>query len=372
MCGFGRFCIFRYMKRICLLLLCLLFPLRLAGQTHRTAVREQFIPREVVVFAEDFSRDEVGANPANWWWMQRLPEPRAPKTTQWLVEQGEGGKCLAVKTTYFDFYPKESLWFYLRDSFTLSCEFNLATTFALCEMSLMHKPDNPLNQGWANAILSGFTITRAGALHTHIGVKEEEMPKSELKTRIIVDNPVAFDTAAWHHLGVSYNRGNLKIYLDSFLMLNEPNYRYSIDTILFGGWATVKYRDIRIATGPEAQPVRQLLRGRTLSTHAILFDVGSATIKPGSYAFLNELIEVLQSRRTLKLEIHGHTDSDGTDADNLSLSERRANAVRDYLVGKGVEAKRLSVKGYGESKPLRRGNTEQDKATNRRVEFVPR
>lgn len=351
---------------------CLLDTIAGNSQTRRNAVREQFVPREVVVFAEDFSGDEAGANPANWWWLASLPERHTPKHTQWQVEEGADGKCLAVKTAYFYFHPKANLSLYMRDSFTLSCEFNLATTFALSEISLMHKSEDERNQAWENGILSAFTITRAGALHTHLGVKVEDMPKGELKTRIIVDHPVAFDTAAWHHVGVSYNKGHLKIYLDSFLMLNEPNYRYPIDTILFGGWATVKYRNIQIATGSEAQPVQQLLRGRTLSTHAILFDVASATIKPGSYPFLNDLATVLQNNRRLRLEIDGHTDSDGSDADNQALSERRAKAVRDYLVGKGVAATRLTIKGYGESKPLRRGNTEQDKATNRRVEFVPR
>jgi len=360
------------MRRMCLLYSLLAFAMLALGQTRRTAVREQFVPREVVVFAEDFSREEVGANPVNWWWLARLPEPRTPKPTQWMVEMEADSKCLAVKTTYFDFYPRTNLSSFLRDSFTLSCEFNLGTTFALSEISLMHKSESQLSQSWENGVLSAFTITKTGGLHTHIGVRVEDMSKSELKTRIIVEHPVTFDTAAWHQVGVSYHKGDLKVYLDSFLMLHEPNYRYSIDTILFGGWAMVKYRNIQIATGPAAEPARQLLRGRTLSTHAIMFDVASATIKPGSHAFLNELVGVLQTRRTLKLEICGHTDSYGTDADNLSLSKRRANAVWDYLVGKGVEAKRLSVKGYGESKPIRRGNSEQDKATNRRVEFVPR
>jgi OmpA-OmpF porin, OOP family len=360
------------MKDICLLHALLLLSLLAHGQTRRTAVREQFVPREVVVFAEDFSQDPVGANPAGWWWMARHSEPRAPKEKMWVVEQTDVGKCLSIKTTYFDIYPTQNLSPYMRDSFTLSCEFFFATTFALSEISLMHKSDDPRNQSWENGVLSSFSIAHDGDLHTHIGVKREEMPQSEMKTRIIVDYPAAFDTAAWHQMGISYCKRHLKVYVDSFLMLSEPNYRYPIDTILFGGWATVKYRNIQIATGPEALPVRQLLTGRALSTHAILFDVGSASIKPGSYAFLDELVAVLQSRRTLKLEIHGHTDSDGSDADNLALSVRRANAVRDYLVTHGVAAARLSAKGFGETKPLRRGNSEQDKATNRRVEFVPK
>ena len=356
----------------CPLLLCLLFPVLLAGQTHRTAVREQFVPREVVVFAEDFSGDEVGTNPSNWWWLAREAADSAPQNKTWVVEPSEGGKCLAIKTEFFYFYPKVNLSAYMQDSFTLSCELKMANRYAESAIMFRRKNDNFDLRPWVRHLFSTYLISRRGALHSHIGVNVDEMPNSELKTRIIIDHPVLFDTTAWHHMGVSYHKGNLKIYLDSFLMLNEPNYRYSIDTILFGGRTTVRYRNVKVATGPQAQPVRQLLRGRTLSTHAILFDVASTTIKPGSFAFLNELVDVLQSRRSLKLEICGHTDGDGSDADNLALSERRAGAVRDYLVSRGVEAKRLSIKGYGESKPIRRGNSEQDKATNRRVDFVPR
>jgi len=360
------------MKWICPLWLLILLWLPGLSQTRRDAVREQFIPREVVIFSEDFSGYEVGSNPANWGWMGTDPARPTPGRTQWPVERTDSNKNLSVKTAFFFFYPEENLAHYMRDSFTMSCQFQLATTFAESDIILRHKNDSFNRRYWNNNPFASFSISRIGALHTHIGVKEETLTKNELTRQIIVDHPVSFDTAAWHHLGVWYKKGQLKVYLDSFLMLNEPNYRYSIDTILFGGWATVKYRNIKIATGPAAEPVRQLLHGRTLSTHAILFDVASATIKPGSYAFLNELVEVLKSRMSLKLEICGHTDSDGSDADNLALSERRAGAVRDYPVGRGIAVTRLTLRGYGESKPLRTGNSEQDKATNRRVEFVPK
>jgi OOP family OmpA-OmpF porin len=69
------------------------------------------------------------------------------------------------------------------------------------------------------------------------------------------------------------------------------------------------------------------------------------------------------------MEISGHTDSDGSEADNLALSERRAGAVADYLTAAGVDAERLVAVGYGESRPVRENETEQGKAANRRIEF---
>ena len=72
----------------------------------------------------------------------------------------------------------------------------------------------------------------------------------------------------------------------------------------------------------------------------------------------------------MKIEVGGHTDSQGADATNLSLSQRRAQAVVDYMVLAGVEAGRLIAKGYGESQPIEDNATKEGRAANRRTEFV--
>ena len=72
----------------------------------------------------------------------------------------------------------------------------------------------------------------------------------------------------------------------------------------------------------------------------------------------------------LNFSVEGHTDSDGSDESNLVLSEKRAMAVKDALVGKGIDEKRLSTVGHGESKPLNDNSTPENRAKNRRVEFI--
>ena len=78
----------------------------------------------------------------------------------------------------------------------------------------------------------------------------------------------------------------------------------------------------------------------------------------------------MKDNAAVKFEIGGHSDSDGDDASNLKLSQSRADAVRDKLILMGIDATRLTAKGYGESKPLVPNSSPENKANNRRVEFV--
>ena len=85
---------------------------------------------------------------------------------------------------------------------------------------------------------------------------------------------------------------------------------------------------------------------------------------------INAIAKILKENASLKVEIGGHTDTDGDDASNLKLSDARANAVKTQLVSMGIDATRLSTKGYGETMPIGDNKTFEGKAQNRRVEFV--
>ena len=82
------------------------------------------------------------------------------------------------------------------------------------------------------------------------------------------------------------------------------------------------------------------------------FEFGKAEIKKDSYPYLDNLVDTLLKSKTWKLDIEGHTDSTGSDDFNMKLSQKRADAVKDYLVSKGVSADLITPQGYGESKPL--------------------
>ncbi|TYB78649.1 OmpA family protein [Bizionia myxarmorum] len=101
----------------------------------------------------------------------------------------------------------------------------------------------------------------------------------------------------------------------------------------------------------------------------ILFDTGKSTIKNQSEKVLQDIIAILNEYPNAKFAVEGHTDSVGSDANNMKLSDARALSVKDYLVSKGVDQFRLSSKGFGEDKPIDSNKTRDGRANNRRVEI---
>jgi len=100
------------------------------------------------------------------------------------------------------------------------------------------------------------------------------------------------------------------------------------------------------------------------------FAVNGAAIESGFEAGLREDVDVLQANEDVRIRIDGYTDSDGAAAYNQSLSERRAQSVRDYLVAAGVSGDRLTIKGFGESNPIAPNDSASNKRLNRRVELT--
>lgn len=116
------------------------------------------------------------------------------------------------------------------------------------------------------------------------------------------------------------------------------------------------------ATGVVSIPRRLVLTG-------VNFDFDKATLLPEARDIIDKNAAVLKDWGDIQVEVSGHTDDVGTDRYNLALSLRRADAVRDYLIGKGIAADRLLAKGYGESDPIADNDTNDGRAQNRRVEL---
>jgi len=116
-------------------------------------------------------------------------------------------------------------------------------------------------------------------------------------------------------------------------------------------------------------PMQPVAVGEKVVLRNIFFDTDKYELLPDSKAELGKLIAFLLKNTAMHIEIGGHTDSDGSDAHNLVLSQNRAKAVYDYLTANGISAEKLSYKGYGESMPIDSNDTPAGRANNRRTEF---
>jgi outer membrane protein OmpA-like peptidoglycan-associated protein len=114
----------------------------------------------------------------------------------------------------------------------------------------------------------------------------------------------------------------------------------------------------------------ELTRSGQVALHGIDFVPGKAVLTPDSARTLEEIAKLLRSRPEWKLRIEGHTDNAGKPKDNLALSKQRAEAVKSWLVQKGIDAGRLTAEGYGDQKPLAPNDSEDGRARNRRVELA--
>ena len=157
--------------------------------------------------------------------------------------------------------------------------------------------------------------------------------------------------------------------------------------LLFWFWSRPKLKasfniddQVRIASQQASNALSALKPGysptdltNALNLEIINFSTGSAEIPDSSKPFLDKAAEVMKTAPAgMTMEIDGHTDNTGDAAANLTLSQQRADAVRNYLIQRGVPESMLAAKGYGDTKPIAGNDTEEGRFRNRRIEFVAR
>jgi outer membrane protein OmpA-like peptidoglycan-associated protein len=162
------------------------------------------------------------------------------------------------------------------------------------------------------------------------------------------------------------NDGSYKIVLPSgkvysFLAKKESYYSVAenIDMMKVSKYIELE-RDLLLAP---------LIVGETIRLNNLFFDINKATLKEVSFAELNRLVKMLNDNPTMKIEIEGHTDSQGADLYNVNLSNDRVKSVVAFITTSGINADRLKGVGYGKAKPVATNDTEEGRALNRRVEF---
>ncbi len=183
----------------------------------------------------------------------------------------------------------------------------------------------------------------------------------------------------WHTIQISFNKGNLKAFYDGVQLINNPDigkYEFNHLELKVGSpgstrpeWrrATINYFTIG---GKGLALYKRLVTEGRLVVHDILFDNNSYFITPSSYPAIDRIVAMLKNNPETQVTIEGHTDANGSNKSNQTLSEYRAKAVMNYMISKGVDANKLKSVGYGEERPMVTGNNEEAWSQNRRVEFV--
>jgi outer membrane protein OmpA-like peptidoglycan-associated protein len=199
------------------------------------------------------------------------------------------------------------------------------------------------------------------------------------KGEYVAESFIDTDEGRLAKISIWKQKKRVRLYINENKVLDLPTILpegMSVNTLVWnvysGYYNDEKYfiGNIRVAEGMPDTRKNLAANGKYVTT-GILFDVNSDVIKPESYGVLKEIANMLKASPDTKVTIIGHTDSDGDDARNLELSKRRAESVKKALVKDfSVDGSLLSTDGKGETEPVNDNETSQNKANNRRVEFV--
>jgi outer membrane protein OmpA-like peptidoglycan-associated protein len=191
-----------------------------------------------------------------------------------------------------------------------------------------------------------------------------------------VENPVNLGSGV-KHIAMNISGTSVKAYVGGERVLNDPDaVERPIKRIGFRFDYTAgepnkgqMFTAFRLAEGGKDFKTMLAGTGRIVS-HGILFDTGSDVIKPESGPELRSILQLMQEDPKLRFAVEGHTDNQGGPQINGPLSERRAAAVKAWLVKQGIGPSRLTPKGFGDTKPIDTNSTAEGRANNRRVEFA--
>lgn len=320
-----------------------------------------FVPGERILFAEDFSRDRVGNFPKRFELIDGNMEIVEWQGKRWLRLASAGKFSIALPEVLPERFTVE---------FDLTIPWNGMTVYGHS-----HEANGASGRGAPNSVVV-VAGTEAGVYRGQSKGESKVDPRSMIEG--LSEQYSKAGISEPFRVRIQGDGKYLKVYLNEYRVSNIPNADFArTNTLTFdfegntwsGDQAAPLITNVSINAGGRELYDALVADGR-VATQGILFDTGSDVIKPHSTPTLEEITSMLKEHADLKLVIEGHTDNVGDAAANQSLSEKRAAAVKAYLVSKGIDASRLESRGLGATKPKVANDTAEGRQTNRRVELV--
>lgn len=325
-----------------------------------------FVPGDQILYFEDFSQDAIGDFPALW-------------TTN------GGGEVKTVNIA-------PGNWFHMNKEDAVYCytkQIPFPTNFIM-EFDII--PDGDFTNGYTltfyeeeehkemdNDLYPGIRGVHVSFDNGHWWTKgyNNEISGSdgwidgESRT-----NPVVEGQA--NHVIIWVQNRRLRIYHQGAKVLDMPTNIFAgskLNRLRFSGCNTSNtptpyVTNLKVTTAAPDTRSKLITEGKLIS-YGIYFDVNKDVVKSESYGTISDIAKVLKENPTVSIKIIGHTDSDGNDAANLDLSKRRAASVKNSLVSQfGIDGSRIQTDGKGETQPIVQNTSSENKAKNRRVEFI--